>query len=93
MYYHEIAIDFIEVSRMSIDAIFSIDNDRDVFSVLPEKKESGCVVAIVDDEGNRHEVTCEDVEVMNECVKYYDDSGKRIDWREKRRNGAGRTGQ
>lgn len=93
MYYHDIAIGFLDVSRISMDTFFLVDNSNDVFSVSPAKGEDGYVVTVLASDGRRYEVTCEEMDVAIGQVKYFNDAGERIDWRETAQSPAGRSRQ
>lgn len=82
-YYHEIAIVFHDVSRMSVNVDFFPANLTPAFLALETIEDGEPLILVTwrDDENRRYEVVCEDLEARIGLVRYYDAKGVFVDWR------------
>ena len=78
-YYHEVEIIFINVYKISMETTFFIDCDRKPFQVQANADYDGVFeIVITDDTNTNQSIICENIDLIIERVKYYDDNGNRI---------------
>jgi hypothetical protein len=82
-YYHDIAIIFHEVSRISAIIDFAFNGKAQAFSVreTSEQGEACFLVVWQGDEGELCEVVCENITVRIKKTLHYDKNGVPIDWK------------